>query len=133
MCRSGCEFAVQPEGCRTKSSPQPVVHTLSLCCTPSACTTHPKPVLHTLSHSLTSTCTEHIILKVVPIIKCICTVFTDNFRNISTNSSILGTVCRGSYDEYVKHERNDPMSEPWDFQGNETMQFLLLLLLTLTF
>ena len=26
--------------------------------------------------------------KVVPIIKCTCTVFTDNFRNISTSSTI---------------------------------------------
>ena len=28
------------------------------------------------------------ITKVVQIIKCTCTVFIDNFRNISTNSSI---------------------------------------------
>ena len=65
------------------------------------------------------------ITKVLPIIKCTCTVFTDNFRNISTNSSISVSVCRGSYDGYVKHERNDPMFDPWDSQGNEKMQFLL--------
>ena len=42
-------------------------------------------------------------------------------------------VCRGSYDGYVKHKRNDPMCHPWDSQGNETMQFLFLLLFDLTF
>ena len=46
--------------------------------------------------------------EVVPIIKCTCTVFIDNFRNISTNLSIQASVCRGSYDGYVKHKRNDP-------------------------
>ena len=69
--------------------------------------------------------------KVVPIIKCTCTVFIDNLRNISTNSSI--SVCRGSYDRYVKHKRNDPMCDPWDTQGNEKMQFLFLLLYAWTF
>ena len=58
-------------------------------------------------------------LKVVQIIKCTCTVFIDNFRNISTNSSIQVSVCRGSYEGYVKHKRNDPMCDPWDSQGNE--------------
>ena len=38
--------------------------------------------------------------KVVPIIKCTCIVFIDNFRNISTDSSIQTSVCRG----YVKHK-----------------------------
>ena len=52
--------------------------------------------------------------KVVQIIKCTCTVFIDNFRNISTNSWIYVSVCRESYGGYVKHERNDPMCDPWD-------------------
>ena len=55
--------------------------------------------------------------KFVPVIKCTCTVFIDNFRNISTNSLILVSLCRGSYDGYVKHNRNDPMCDPWDSQG----------------
>ena len=49
------------------------------------------------------------MIKVIKIIKCTCTVFIDNFRNISTNLSIEVSVCRGSYDGYVKHKRNDPM------------------------
>ena len=52
----------------------------------------------------------------------------DNFRNISTNSSI-SSVYRGSYDGYVKHKRNDPMCVLWDSQVNEKMQFLILFLL----
>ena len=36
-----------------------------------------------------------------------------------SNSSIELSVCRGSYDRYVKHERNDPMCDPWDSQDNE--------------
>ena len=71
--------------------------------------------------------------KVVQIIKCICTVFIDNFRNISTNSSIQVSVCSGSYDGYVEHKRNDPMCDPWDSQGNEKMQFLFPCLVALTF
>ena len=71
--------------------------------------------------------------KVVKIIKCPCTVFIANFRNISTNSSIYVLVCRGSYDGYVKHKRNDPMCDPWDSKGNEKMQFLFLLPFALTF
>ena len=59
------------------------------------------------------------ITKVVPIIKCTCTVFIDNFRNISNNSSIKVSVCRGSYDGYVKHKRNNPTYDPWDSQRNE--------------
>ena len=51
--------------------------------------------------------------KVVQIIKCTYTVFIDNFGNISTNTSIYVSVCRGSY------KRNDSMYEPWDSQGNE--------------
>ena len=70
--------------------------------------------------------------KVVQIIKCTCNVIIDNLRNISTNSSIIG-ICRGSYNEYVKHKRNDSMCDPWDTQGNEKMQFLFLLLSALTF
>ena len=38
--------------------------------------------------------------------------YTNNFRNISTNSLIQVSVCRGSYDGYVKHKRNDPMFDP---------------------
>ena len=73
-------------------------------------------------------------IKVVPIIECICTVFINNFRNTSTNSSILVSVCRGSYDGYVKHKRNDPMCDSLDSQGNEKkLQFLFLLLFSLTF
>ena len=30
------------------------------------------------------------------------------------------SVCRGSYDGYVKHKRNDPMCVHWDSQGNES-------------
>ena len=71
--------------------------------------------------------------KVVQIIKCTCTVFIDNFRNISTNSWIKVPVCRGSYDECVKHKRNDLMCDSWDSQGIEKMQFLFLLLFNLTF
>ena len=26
----------------------------------------------------------------------------------------------------MKHKRNDPMCDPWDSQGDEEMQFLLL-------
>ena len=68
------------------------------------------------------------LTKVVQIIKCTCTVFIDNFRNISTNSSI-SSVCRGSYDGYVKHQRHDAMCVLWDSQINEKMQFLILFLL----
>ena len=71
--------------------------------------------------------------KVVEIIKCTCTVFTDNFGNISTNSPIYVSVCRGSYDRYVKHKRNDPMCDPWDSQGNGKMKFLFLLFFCLEF
>ena len=53
------------------------------------------------------------------IINCTCTVFINNFRNVSTNSSIKVSVCTESYDGYVKHKRNDPMRHPWDSQGNE--------------
>ena len=52
------------------------------------------------------------VTKVVQIIKCTCTVFVDNFGNISANSSIEVSVCRGSYDRYVKRKRNDPMCDP---------------------
>ena len=52
------------------------------------------------------------LYKVVHIIKCTFTIFIDNFRNTSTNSSIWVSVCRGSYDGYVKHKRNDPMCDP---------------------
>ena len=69
------------------------------------------------------------IFKIVQIIKCTCNVFIDNFRNNSSNSSILVSVCRGRYGEYVKHKRNDSMGS----QGNEKMQFLFLLLFVLTF
>ena len=56
-------------------------------------------------------------------IKCICTVFRpiDKVRNISTNSSIKVSVCRGSCDGYVKHKRNNPTC---DFQGNEKCNFI---------
>ena len=60
--------------------------------------------------------------KVVPIIKCTCTVFIDNFRDISTDSSVWVSVCRGSYDGYVKHKKNNPACGPWDSQGNEKCQ-----------
>ena len=53
------------------------------------------------------------ISKVVPINKCT-TVCIDNFKNISTDSSIQVSVCRGSYDGYVKHKRHDPVCDPWD-------------------
>ena len=43
-------------------------------------------------------------IKVVQIIKCTCTAFIDNFRNISTNSSIKVSVRRGSF-FYVKHKK----------------------------
>ena len=59
-----------------------------------------------------------VTTKVVQIIKCTCTVFIDNLRNISTSSSIEVSVCRGSYDGYVKHKRNDPMCDPWGCQEN---------------
>ena len=75
----------------------------------------------------------HILTKVVPIIKCTCTVFIDNFRNISTNSSIYVSVCWGRYDGYVNHKRNNPICDPWDSQGNEKMRFLFLLIFALTF
>ena len=32
-------------------------------------------------------------------------------------------ICRGNYDGYVKHKRNDPMYDPWDSQGNEKCSF----------
>ena len=54
------------------------------------------------------------LTKAVLKIKCTCTVFTDNFRNISSRSSILVSVGRGSYDGYVKHKRNNPTCDPWD-------------------
>ena len=44
-----------------------------------------------------------------------------------------GSVCRGRYDGYVKHKRNNPTCDPWNSQGNEKIQFLFLLLLALTF
>ena len=34
---------------------------------------------------------------------------------------------------FVKHKRNNPTCDSWDFQGNEKMQFLFLLLLGLIF
>ena len=58
---------------------------------------------------------ELFLYKVVQIIKCTCTVFIDNVRNISTNSLILVSVCRGS-----------PMCDPWNSQGNEKMLFVSL-------
>ena len=33
----------------------------------------------------------------------------------------------------MKHERNDPMCNPWDSQGDKKMQFLFLLLFALAF
>ena len=33
----------------------------------------------------------------------------------------------------MKHNRNDPMCDPWDSQRNEKMQFLFLLLFALAF
>ena len=76
--------------------------------------------------SPTSSCCRKITVpfreqssKVVQIIKCTCTVFINNFRNVSTNSLIKVSVCRESYDGYVKHKRNDPMRDPWDSQGNK--------------
>ena len=36
-------------------------------------------------------------LKIVPIMKCARTVFIDNFRNISTNSSIQVSVSKGRW------------------------------------
>ena len=78
--------------------------------------------------------TQILTTKVVPIIKCTCTVFIDNFRNVSTNSSIQVSVCRKSYDGNVKHERNEPMCDPWDSQGNEKNAIsIFLLLFALTF
>ena len=59
------------------------------------------------------------VFKVVHIIKRTCTVFINNFRNISIDSSIYVSVCSGSYDGYVKHKRNNPTCDPWDSQGNE--------------
>ena len=61
--------------------------------------------------------------KVVQIIKFTCTVFIDNFRDISTNSSIQVSVCGGGYDGYVKRERNDSLCDPWDSQGDEKCNF----------
>ena len=69
------------------------------------------------------TITDLLPCKVVRVIKCTCIVFTDNFRNISINSSVQVSVCRESYDGYVKHKRNDPMCDPWDSQGNEKCNF----------
>ena len=43
------------------------------------------------------------------------------------------SVCRGSYDGYVKHKRNNPTCDHWNSQGNEKLQFVVLLLLALTF
>ena len=71
--------------------------------------------------------------KVVPIIKCTCTVFIDNFRNISTNLSIWVSACRGNYDGHVKHKRNDLMCHPWDSQGAQKTHFLFIMLFALTF
>ena len=72
-------------------------------------------------------------LRVVQKIKCTCTAFFHNFRNISTNSSIYVSVCRGSYDGYVKHKRNGPMCDPWDFQGNEKNAISIFIALCLDF
>ena len=33
---------------------------------------------------------------------------------------------------HMKHKRNNPMYDPWDTQGDETMQVLFLLPLALT-
>ena len=63
------------------------------------------------------------VTKVVQIIKCTQTVFVDNFRNISTDSLIQVSVCRGNYGGYVKHKRNDPMCDPWDSQGDKKCSF----------
>ena len=54
----------------------------------------------------------HITL--VQIIKCTGTVFIDNFNDISTISSTQVSVCKGSYDGYVKHKRNEPMCDQCD-------------------
>ena len=77
------------------------------------------PIFHTMDLIFHNVECRKLNTKVVQIIKCTCTVFIDNFRNISTNSSILVSVYRGSYDGYVKHKRNDPIYVPWDSQGNE--------------
>ena len=50
-----------------------------------------------------------ILITLVQIIKCTCSVCIDNFRNISTISST-----RGSYDGYVKHKKNEPMCDQCD-------------------
>ena len=51
-----------------------------------------------------------VLQKVTP--KCTHTAFIDNFRSIPTNSSIQVSVCRESYDGYVKHKRNYPICDP---------------------
>ena len=42
-------------------------------------------------------------------------------------------VGEGMADMWSMHERNDPMSDPYDSQGNEKIQFLFLVLFSLTF
>ena len=74
-----------------------------------------------------------VFTKVVQIIKCICTVFIDNFRNISNNSSIQVSVCRGSYGGYVKHKKIIQCSALGIPKGMKKMQFLFLLRFALTF
>ena len=74
------------------------------------------------------------VSKVVQIIKCTCTVFIDNFTQIFQLAHRYKlSVCRESYDGYMKHKRNEPMRDPLDSQGNEKMQFLFLLLFAMTF
>ena len=65
--------------------------------------------------------------KEVQIIKWRYIVFIANFNNISINSSIQVSVCRGRYDGCVKHKGNDPMCDHWDSQGNGKMHFYCFL------
>ena len=55
------------------------------------------------------------------------------FMSFQTGVFRKSMVCRGRYNGYVKHKRNNPPCVPWDSQRNGKMQFLFLLLLALTF
>ena len=44
---------------------------------------------------------------------------TFNWSIPTLKSSRSVSLCRGSYDGYAKHKRNDPMYDPWDSQGIE--------------
>ena len=73
--------AVQAEGCRTKSFPQPVLRTLSPYCIPSARTAHPQPVLRALSSYCTPSARTAYPQPVLRILSLHCTCTAEQLKD----------------------------------------------------